>query len=43
MPMCGFNQKMLEELDSFHNGLVESVLDKVFVDERSEEEERGGR
>ena len=28
MPLCGFNQEMLEGLDSFHKGLVETILNK---------------
>ena len=34
MPLCGFNQKMLEGLLSFHEGLVESVLNKSSVSEK---------
>lgn len=26
MPLCGFNQKMLEGMETFHEGLVESVI-----------------
>jgi len=28
MPLCGFNQKMLEGIEAFHEGLVESLIDK---------------
>ena len=28
MPFCGFNEKMLEGMDKFHEGLVEAIIDK---------------
>ena len=29
MPMCGFNQKMIEGLEGFHNGLIEhGIIDR---------------
>ena len=28
MPMCGFNQKMLNGLDKVHEGLIEIVIKK---------------
>lgn len=28
MPLCGFNQKMLDSIDKFHKGLVESIVKK---------------
>ena len=37
MPMCGFDKKMLEGLDSFHNGLVEIILEKLPTDKKEEE------
>jgi hypothetical protein len=37
MPMCGFNEEMLEGLDSFHKGLVEIILEKLPVDKKKEE------
>ncbi|MFH1801989.1 MAG: hypothetical protein ABH864_00895 [archaeon] len=40
MPLCGFNQEMLEGMNKFHQGLVESVLDKTLADEGSGEELR---
>lgn len=36
MPMCGFDKKMLEGLNSFHNGLVEIILEKPLVDKKEE-------
>jgi hypothetical protein len=36
MPLCGFNQRMLEDLDSFHNGLVEIIIEKSLVDKEKE-------
>ena len=32
MPMCGFNQEMLEGMDKFHEGLVEAIADKETLD-----------
>jgi len=32
MPLCGFNQEMLEGLDRFHEGLVEAIADKESLD-----------
>ena len=28
MPMCGFNQEMLEGLEKFHKGLAEKLVEK---------------
>ena len=28
MPLCGFNQKMLEGMEAFHEGLVEFVINE---------------
>lgn len=36
MPLCGFNDKMLEGLDSFHKGLVEIIIEKPLVDKKEE-------
>ena len=36
MPICGFNEEMIEGLNSFHNGLVEIILEKLPVDEKEE-------
>ena len=38
MPLCGFNDKMLEGMDSFHKGLMEAILDKMPADRIVEEE-----
>ena len=38
MPLCGFNQKMIDGIDSFHKGLVEAILDKIPSDKVDEEE-----
>ena len=32
MPMCGFNQEMLEGMERFHEGLVEAIADKESLD-----------
>ncbi len=31
MPMCGFNQKMLEGMNNFHKGLVKAIVNKEFL------------
>ena len=37
MALCGFNQKMLEGMEKFHEGLVEAIADKESLDlERQE-------
>ena len=28
MPICGFNKQMLDGLDKFHEGLVETIIKK---------------
>ena len=42
MPMCGFNQQMIEGMEALHEGLVETVLNKTSVEEaeKSSKEER---
>ena len=35
--MCGFNQEMLEGMDKFHEGLMEAMSDKEFLDLESQE------
>lgn len=37
MPMCGFNQEMLESMDELHEGLMEALVDNESLD--SEEQE----
>ena len=37
MPMCGFNQEMLEGLESFHTGLVETTMSNEKLSERNVE------
>lgn len=32
MPLCGFDEQMLEGLNTFNEGLVENVADKTFVE-----------
>jgi hypothetical protein len=34
MPVCGFNEEMIEGLNSFHNGLVEIILEKLPVNKK---------
>jgi len=29
MPLCGFNQEMLEGLEKFHTGLAEQLIVKI--------------
>lgn len=29
MPLCGFNQEMLDGLDKFHKGLAEQLIVKI--------------
>lgn len=36
MPLCGFNQQMLEGLNAFHEGLVESVIENQKIEENKE-------
>ncbi len=36
MPMCGFDQRMIEGLESFHEGLAEIILEKLHVDKKEE-------
>jgi hypothetical protein len=36
MPICGFNEEMLEGLNSFHKGLAEIILEKLHVDKKEE-------
>lgn len=38
MPLCGFDKQMLDGIDSFHKGLVETILDKIPGDKVDEEE-----
>ena len=42
MPLCGFNQEMLEGLEKFHEGLIRQLVKKVnrneIIDNKSEEE-----
>ena len=41
MPLCGFNQEMLEGLENFHVGLVEtSIPNEKFSVLKAESEER---
>jgi len=41
MPLCGFNQEMLEGLENFHVGLVEtSMQNEKFSELKAESEER---
>lgn len=37
MPMCGFNQEMLEGMDKFHEGLVETITNKESQDLEGQE------
>ncbi len=37
MPVCGFNEEMIEGLNSFHNGLVEIILEKLPIDKKEGE------
>lgn len=32
MPFCGFNDRMLEGMDKFHEGLVEAIFAEEFFD-----------
>ena len=36
MPLCGFNEEMIEGLNSFHKGLVEIIIEKLPVDKKEE-------
>lgn len=41
MPLCGFNQEMLEGMSKFHKGLVEQLIEKSeigFITEKEIEE-----
>lgn len=41
MPLCGFNQEMLEGLKDFHIGLIEeSMPNENFSELKAESEER---
>ena len=41
MPICGFNQEMLEGLENFHVGMVEaSMPNEKFSELKVESEER---
>ncbi|MFA4952722.1 MAG: hypothetical protein WC584_00710 [Candidatus Pacearchaeota archaeon] len=41
MPFCGFNREMLEGLENFHVGLVEtSMSNEKFSELKAESEER---
>ena len=37
MPLCGFNQEMLEGMNKFHEGLVEAIADKESLDLEGQE------
>ena len=37
MALCGFNQKMLEGMNKFHEGLVEAIADKGSFDLEGQE------
>jgi len=37
MPLCGFNQEMLEGIEKFHEGLVESIAYKESLDLEGQE------
>jgi hypothetical protein len=37
MPLCGFNQEMLEGLERFHEGLVEQIVVKTEESENGED------
>jgi len=37
MPLCGFNQEMLEGMAKFHEGLVEAITDKESLDSERKE------
>ena len=38
MPLCGFDKQKLDGIDSFHKGLVETILDKIPGDKVDEKE-----
>lgn len=40
MALCGFNEKMLEGMDKFHEGLVETLTDKESIDNVMKENAR---
>jgi hypothetical protein len=42
MPLCGFNQEMLDGINSLHEGLVDAILDKTSLEEaeKSSKEEK---
>ena len=41
MPLCGFNQEMLEGLENFHVGLIEISIPKENFSELKAESEEG--
>ncbi len=36
MALCGFNEEMIEGLDSFHKGLIEIIIGKSLVNKKEE-------
>ena len=42
MPLCGFNQEMLQGLEAFHKGLVETIISKTDNNNITREEYQRG-
>jgi len=38
MALCGFDKQMLEGIEKFHEGLVELIVDKEFLNLENQEE-----